>query len=143
MNSRILPVGLLGALLSVIPGSLRAQGNVFLAEEMDRRPVVTHTPASYYPKDAIGKARRVDLRMVITESGEVDSGSVRVLKAPDSLFALAARVTVLGTSFTPGLVRGRAEAALLDYTVMITPRAGCLSPRIVQGVTLCHTAGKH
>ena len=114
------------------------EGYVLLAEEIEQPPVAMAVSQAFYPIDATIPIGRVVLKLVVQKDGHVRPGSLSVVKAPDSLFAAAARETALATTFSPGRHRNKPEPTLLDYTVIVrvvTPR--CEKGVVRSAVTLC------
>ncbi len=126
-----------------IVGPLRAQvtateGEVFLAAELDRPPRLTSVHMRYHPRDRLDQNAVVVLQFVVDTLGHPEPGSARILGDPDSLFAVAATMTVLASEYSPGKSRGLRVRVLMQDTVRLRAKdSRCDFLVAVNGAALC------
>ncbi|MES2305173.1 MAG: energy transducer TonB [Gemmatimonadota bacterium] len=83
-------------------------------------------PAGMLNKNTPGYAL---LQFVVNCSGQVDSASVVVLGATDSLFAAPAVASTLGTRFAPATVDGQRVAMRIEQRISFKTAIGSLGGR--------------
>ncbi|HEU5169704.1 MAG TPA: energy transducer TonB [Gemmatimonadales bacterium] len=95
---------------------------VFTAAELDEPAQVIHQPEPRFPPvlQAAGVEGAVQLEFVIGTTGKVENRSVTVILGTDSAFAEPAREAILGSTFRPARMQGRAVRQLARQTVRFT-----------------------
>lgn len=102
---------------------------VFLFQEVDRKPHLSATRVLYYPRDHSDRGASIELLAVIDTMGLAEAGSLKIVRATDSSFSSAARMTLLSQQFTPGLFRGRKVRVLMQQNIRFAPRTvSCTTP---------------
>ena len=82
-------------------------GRVYTGSQVKPPPAVVWVPPLRYPDTlrAHGVEGRVLVDAIIDTGGRVEPASVAIVTSPDARFDAAARETVLGMRFLPGMVR--------------------------------------
>jgi hypothetical protein len=127
----LIPLALAG---TIVPSRVQAQAPaeesvVFLFQEVDRKPHLSATRVLYYPRGHSVGGASIELLAVIDTMGLAEAGSLKIVRATDSSFASAARMTLLSQQFTPGLFRGRKVRVLMQQNIRFDPKTvSCTSP---------------
>ena len=97
-------------------GLLRAP-RYFMAEELDRRPLIQSQVEPQFPALALAPMGRVVLRLYVGEDGRVERIAVES-DDPTGAFGAAARAAFGPARFLPGMKDGLAVKALLRIEVL-------------------------
>jgi protein TonB len=89
----------------------------FMAEELDRRPLIQSQVEPQFPVLALGPTGRVVLRLYVGEDGRVERIAVES-GDPTGAFEAAARAAFAPARFLPGMKGGVAVKALLRIEVL-------------------------
>ncbi len=117
------------------PGSV---GEVFLARELATPPRLQASPMRYHPKEAFSRSVKVRIQFVVDTTGAPEPRTMRVTNAPDSAFAVAARLTVLAREYRPWYFRGTAVRVLVEDTLRFKgDDVRCDDLIASHGTTLC------
>jgi TonB family protein len=116
--------------LSGTSDSAEAGGSTFGTEEVrsvaevDEPPQLVGGPSLQYPETLrlTGLAGLVELEYVVTGTGRVEPGSIRVLRGTHDAFAEAAREALAAARFRPARRGGRPVAVLVRQTMRFIVR---------------------
>jgi len=118
-------------------------GEVFLAAEIERPPKLQRSLAHYFPaEESYGKAR-VTVEFVVDTAGLVEPNTVKIIQAPNSAFAEAARLTVVGQQYSAGATGGLLVRTIMTSEIKFKPgQVSCALVIESRGVRLCFESGK-
>ena len=105
----------------------RPQGErVYAEDSVTDRPVLLEHPPIRYPDSlkAAGIGGRVIIEAIIDSTGHVDAASVRVDSSSNPAFDAGAREVVLGSTFRPGAIDGRAVRVRVRIPLSYAVKSG-------------------
>jgi TonB family protein len=109
---------------SAARGGSGSSGTALPVEEADQAPALLGGLQPRYPESlqSTGLAGSVELEYLISTTGRVEPGSVRVRRSTHQAFTEAARQALLGARFTPARRGGRPVAVLVRQTMRFIVR---------------------
>jgi hypothetical protein len=138
----LLAFALVPAVPLVAQDTRTESGIVFLATDLERPPRLHRTPVHYYPADQTTIHAKVSLIFIVDTVGNVESNSIKIVKAPDSAFAEAGRLTVLAQKYLAGVVNAKYVRTVTTYEVDFKP--GHVSCQVViesKAIRICADSG--
>lgn len=145
----LLAVGLFLGRAAPLPGQgapppgQSAEGEVFLYQEIDRRPKLLPGTPLFYPAEPLVPKAKVVLMLVVDTNGTVDRGTVKVLSSPDPAFTAAAKAMVYNSRYRPGQLRDLKVRVLMQQELAFKPLTPpCDSIVVLDGVRLCSLTRK-
>lgn len=113
-----------------------------LTAQETRPPARISTLVRYYPKALQDLSGRVVLQFVVSETGRVDSSSIRVISTTDAHFVDAAKFTALSMTFDPARSKGAAVQMLVQQAISFAAHSQSCRSTITPVLTeLCVDSG--
>lgn len=129
---------LIGGRLEAQATATAAEGEVFLAAEVDASPRLKVEHIHYHPKDRLDRSAKVVVQFVVDTAGHPVPGSTRVASATDTTFVPAAIMTLLAREYSPGTSRGQKVRVLMQEGISFRGKdVRCDTLVDAQGVVLC------
>jgi TonB family protein len=99
---------------------------VYAEDSVTERPQLLRYPVPRYPDSlrTAGIGGRVVVEVIVDSTGHVDSASVRILSSSHPGFESSAREAVLGTTFAPGRLHGRAVPVMVRFPIRFATQSG-------------------
>jgi TonB family protein len=99
---------------------------VYAEDSVTERPQLLRYPVPRYPDSlrTAGIGGRAVVEAVVDSTGHVDSASVRILSSTHPGFEAPAREAVLGTTFVPGRLHGRAVPVMVRFPIRFATQSG-------------------
>jgi TonB family protein len=90
---------------------------------LDELPRRASGPAVVYPADLVRRQvrGRALVRLIVDASGHVDESSIEIVAIPDSGLINPLRTMILGSTFSPGRVRGRSVRTMAELAIDLSP----------------------
>ena len=118
-------IALVAAMLFASVAEAQGTNDQAYLEFQVHRPVrVRESSAAMYPQrlhDA-GIGGEVVVQFVVTEKGEADAGSIKVIKTANREFDMPVRRAVMGATFYPAEIDGRKVRQLVQLTFRFDPK---------------------
>lgn len=101
------------------PSAAELPPGVYAEDSVTERPERLRSPVPRYPDSlrTAGIGGRVVVEVVVDSTGHVDSASVRILSSTHSGFEAPVREAVLGATFAPGRLHGRAVPVMVRFPI--------------------------
>jgi TonB family protein len=101
------------------PSAAELPLGVYAEDSVTERPELLRSPAPRYPDSlrTAGIGGRVVVEAIIDSTGHVDSAAVRILSSTHPGFEAPAREAVLGATFAPGRLHGRAVPVMVRFPI--------------------------
>jgi TonB family protein len=104
------------------PSAAELPAGVYTEDAVTEGPRVLRFPVPRYPDSlrTAGIGGRVVVEAIVDSTGHADSASVRILSSTHPGFEASAREVVLGATYAPGRLNGRAVSVLVRIPVPFT-----------------------